>query len=174
MKNTLIFLTLLLIALGSAGQNQIDSSSANTNHSRKTTKNAEKIFFSKADQCLSQIETAAQKISIKGVAIVAYIPGDITKTWISKMKVVGNLTSGKSNLLGIAYTKASEMADTHRNSGSKIREIYSGELGYQGGLIKKISSGYLLAVFSGGSGEQDLEVAKIGLDWLSKFYQPLP
>ena len=87
------------------------------------------------------------------------------------MKVVGNLTSGKSNLLGIAYTKASEMADTHRDSGSKIREIYSGELGYQGGLIKKVNSGYLLAVFSGGSGEQDLEVAKIGLDWLAKYYE---
>lgn len=136
----------------------------------KTKQTGEKIFSKKADQCLAQIEQAAQKIAIKGVAIVAFIPGDVTESWISKMKVVGNLTNGKSNLLGIAYTKASEMADTHFDSGSKVREIYSGELGYQGGLIKKVSSGYILAVFSGGSGEQDLEVAKIGLDWLSKYY----
>lgn len=132
--------------------------------------NKEKIFFKHADQCLVLIEQAAQKISIKGVAIIAFIPGDVTQSWVSKMKVVGHLTNGKSNLLGIAYTKASEMADTHRDSGSGVREILSGELGYKGGLIKKVNSGYLLAVFSGGKSEQDLELAKIGLDYLLKFY----
>jgi len=133
-------------------------------------KSGEKIFITQSDQCLALIEQAAQKIAIKGVAVVAFIPGDVTETWISKMKVVGNLTSGKANLLGIANTKASEMADTHLDSGSKIREVYNGELGYKGGLIRKVKSGYILAVFSGGSGEQDLEVAKTGLDWLAKFY----
>jgi hypothetical protein len=34
-----------------------------------------------------------------------------------------------------------------------------------------VKSGYVLAVFSGGSSDQDLEVAKIGLDWLLKKYQ---
>jgi hypothetical protein len=134
------------------------------------SKTGEKIFVKRADQCLALIEQAAQKSSIKGVAIIAFIPGDVTKSWISKMKVVGNLTSGKANLLGIASTKAAEMADTHLDSGSGVREIYSGELGYKGGLIKKVDSGYILAVFSGGASEQDLEVAKIGLEWLSKFY----
>lgn len=137
----------------------------------KSTKNAERTFIQNADQSLALVEQAAEKISIKGVAIVAFIPGDATVSWISKMKVVGNLTSGKANLLGIAYTKASEMADTHRDSGSGVREIYSGELGYQGGLIRKVSSGYILAVFSGGSGEQDVEVAKIGLDKLAEYYK---
>jgi hypothetical protein len=143
---------------------------AQTKAQEKSTKNAEKIFVQNADQCLAIIEQAAEKISIKGVAIVAFIPGEVTETWISKMKVVGNLTHEKANLLAIASTKAAEMADTHLDSGSGIREIYSGELGYRGGLIKKVNSGYILAVFSGGSGEQDLEVAKIGLDWLSKSY----
>jgi len=130
----------------------------------------EQTFIKQADKSLALIEQAAQKISIKGVAIVAFIPGEVSESWISKMKVVGNLTSGKANLLGIASTKAAEMADTFKDSGSGVREIYSGELGYKGGLIKKVKSGYVLAVFSGGSGEQDLEVAKVGLDWLSKFY----
>ena len=136
----------------------------------KTKLAGEKTFIAKSDEALALIEQAAQKIAIKGVAVVAFIPGDTTLSWISKMKVVGNLTSGKANLLGIANTKASEMADTHLDSGSKIREVYNGELGYKGGLIKKVKSGYILAVFSGGSGEQDLEVAQIGLDWLAKFY----
>ena len=44
------------------------------------------------------------------------------------------------------------------------------EFGYKGGLIKKVNSGYILAVFSGGSSEQDAEVSKEGLDWLNKYY----
>ena len=137
---------------------------------QKSRNSGEKIFLAKADQSLALIEQAAQKISIKGVAIVAFIPGEMTDSWTSKMKVVGHLTNNKDNLLGIASAKAAEMADTRKDSGSGVREIYSGELGYKGGLIKKVKSGYILAVFSGGSSEQDLEVAKIGLDWLLKYY----
>jgi hypothetical protein len=163
MRKLLLILVLLIT-------NGICHTQAQTKAQDKNGKNAEKIFVKNADQSLALIEQAAQKISIKGVAIVAFIPGDATASWISKMKVVGNLTHDKANLLAIASTKAAEMADTHLDSGSGVREIYSGELGYKGGLIKKVSSGYILTVFSGGSGEQDLEVAKVGLDWLSKFY----
>jgi len=171
MKKILLLLMLVMICFYHSGQAQNNRSKVNDiNTKRAPSKNGERIFIKQADQCLTLIERAAQKISIKGVAIVAFMPGEITETWISKMKVVGNLTSGKANLLGIAYTKASEMADTHLDSGSKIREIYNGELGYKGGLIKKVKSGYILAVFSGGSGEQDLEVAQIGMEWLSKYY----
>jgi len=161
----LLFILILLFISGLYQTNQ-----AQNKAQEKSAKNAEKTFVKQADQSLALIEQAAQKISIKGVAIVAFIPNDATVTWISKMKVVGNLTHDKANLLAIASTKAAEMADTHLDSGSGVREIYSGELGYKGGLIKKVNSGYLLAVFSGGSGEQDLEVAKVGLDWLNKFY----
>jgi len=161
----LLFILILLFISGLYQTNQ-----AQNKAQEKSAKNAEKTFVKQADQSLALIEQAAQKISIKGVAIVAFIPNDATVTWISKMKVVGNLTHDKANLLAIASTKAAEMADTHLDSGSGVREIYSGELGYKGGLIKKVSSGYILAVFSGGSGEQDLEVAKVGLDWLNKFY----
>jgi len=158
MKNILIILAFVMI------------SGLYSNTQAKTRQTGEKTFIAKSDECLSLIEQAAQKISIKGVAIVAFIPGNATETWISKMKVVGHLTDGKNNLLGIAYTKASEMADTFKDSGSGVRAIYSGELGYKGGLIKKVNSGYILAVFSGGSGEQDVEVSRIGLEWLSKYY----
>ena len=136
----------------------------------KTKPSGEKTFIDQADKSLALIEEAAQKLSINGVAIVAFIPGDDTRSWSSKMKVVGKMTTETANLLGIAYTKASEMADTHLNSGSGIRGILSGELGYKGGLIKKVNSGYILAVFSGGQSEQDLDVSKIGLDYLLRFY----
>jgi uncharacterized protein GlcG (DUF336 family) len=56
------------------------------------------------------------------------------------------------------------MADTKLNSGSKLRPALQGEFGYQGGVIKKIQSGFILTVFSGATGEQDFEIAQIGIN----------
>lgn len=172
MKKIILILALVMASgfcLTTLAQNNLtEVKEAKTKQNSKVS--GEKTFIKHAGKSLALIEEAAQKLSIKGVAIVAFIPGNVTNSWISKMKVVGNLTIESANLLGIAYTKASEMADTHLDSGSGIRKILSGELGYKGGLIKKVSSGYILAVFSGGSSEQDLEVAKIGLEWLLKYY----
>jgi len=75
---------------------------------------------------------------------------------------------GKSNVLGVAYTKAAEMADTLQNSGGGLRPPYKGEFGFKGGVIQKTSSGYLLAVFSGGKSEDDVAVAQAGLAKLVK------
>ena len=86
------------------------------------------------------------------------------------MKVVGALSSPTANLLAIANSKASEMADTYKNSGSKVREPKTGEFGWQGGIVKKVKSGYILAVFSGASGEQDVEISNEGVDWFYKQY----
>ena len=130
----------------------------------------EKIFIKHADKSLAVIEEAARKLQIKGTAVVAFIPGEKTKTWISKMKVIGFFTNSDSNTLGIAYTKAAEMADTFKDSGSGIRKPLTGEYGWQGGTIRKVEGGYILAVFSGGSGEQDFAVASEGLNWLYQYY----
>jgi len=158
MKNLIIFLILFF------------SISSIMTVQGKSKNSGEKIFTKNADQALAMIQEAAEKISIKGVAIIGFIPGDKTESWITKMKVVGQMTNEKDNMLGIAYSKASEMADTHKNSGSGVRAVYRGELGYQGGLIQKVNDGYVIAAFSGGPSEQDLVVAKIGLEWLCKFY----
>ena len=128
----------------------------------------EQIFLKHADACLALIEQEAQKIPMQGVAMVAYIPGDKTQSWTSKMKVVGKLADDKANLLAIVYTKAGEMAVTLQDSGDESRKEITGELGYRGGTIVKIDSGYLMAAFSGGPADDDLAVAQKGLDWLVK------
>ena len=130
----------------------------------------EKIFIEQADKCLALIEQSAQKLSIKGVAVIAFIPGEVTESWSSKMKVIGFFTNSDSNTLGIAYTKAAEMADTFKDSGSGIRKPLTGEYGWQGGAIRKVEGGYILATFSGASGEQDYAVATEGLDFLYQSY----
>ena len=128
----------------------------------------EQIFLKHADVCLSMIAKEAQNIPMQGVAMVAYIPGNKTKSWTSKMKVVGKLADEKVNLLAIVYAKASEMAVTLNDSGDESRKEIVGELGYRGGVIMNIDSGYLVAAFSGGTAQDDFDVAKIGLEWLSE------
>lgn len=115
----------------------------------------------------------AQELRIHGAAVVAFIKGDVTKRWFSNMAVVGSIKdaptekSHGNNLLAIAYSKAAEMAETLLDSGHAGRPLMTGEIGWQGGLIKKSKSGYLLAAFSGGPSELDLKVSQAGLDVLT-------
>ena len=138
-----------------------------------TTKinNPEKTFLNHVDACLTLMEQEAQKLPIAGVAMVAFIPGDKTRSWTSKMKVVGDseiLKGGKYNTLAIAYAKAGEMALTQQHSGDESRKEIVGELGYKGGAIIKVDAGYLVAAFSGGTGQQDFDISQVALDWLAE------
>lgn len=127
----------------------------------------EKSFVKYSDAALAIMEKKAKEQSIIGVAIVGFIPGEKTSTWVTKMKVVGVLSTAKINYLAIACCKASEMAVTLQNSGiDKSRKPLEGELGYQGGLIIKVKTGYIFAVFSGGSSEQDVKLSQEGLNAL--------
>ena len=130
----------------------------------------ERVFTKHADDCLRHMEQAAINMQVKGVAVLIFIPGDTSETWISKMKVAGALSNDKANYLAVAYSKAAEMAETFQHSGSGAREPKLGEFGWQGGVIKKVKTGYLLATFSGASGEQDLEIAHKGLACLQNYY----
>jgi hypothetical protein len=106
-------------------------------------------------------------------AAVAYIEGDTTRSWSSKMVVVGAMKDAptekdhRANLLAIAYSKAAEMAETLKDSGSAGRPPMTSETGWQGGLIKKGKTGYLIAAFSGGPSESDLKVSQVGLEVLA-------
>jgi uncharacterized protein GlcG (DUF336 family) len=125
-------------------------------------------FMEHADECLTIMSEAAKGMSIQGVAVVAYIPGEKSSKWTSKMTVVGALSNDKANYLAIAYSKAAEMAETLKNSSTALRKPLFGEFGYKGGMIQKVKNGYILTVFSGATGEQDAEVATKGLEWLAK------
>ena len=115
----------------------------------------------------------AEELKIKGVALVAFVPGDETTSWSSKMLVVGHLKIDSStnnagqNLLAIAYSKASEMADTFKPSGSGVRKPLKGEFGYQGGWIAEGKTGHIIAAFSGGRSEDDVQVSKTGVEVLA-------
>ena len=135
-----------------------------------TPTKSEKIFMSHAEESLAVIAKSAREKNITGVAVVAFIPGSETSGWTSKMKVVGRLATEKVNLASIAYSKISEMAVTLQDSGMEERKDIRGEYGYQGGIIKKVEAGYLLACFSGGTGQEDYDVAKVGVEKLSTYF----
>ena len=130
-------------------------------------------FQAVAEKMITEMESRARILGVKGVIIVASMD-DAGFSWISRMKAVDTIkVIAKNsiqekypgyNFIGIAYSKAAEMADTKLNSGSKIRPAYQGEFGYQGGMIKKIHSGFIITVFSGATSEQDFEIAEVGMN----------
>ena len=129
-------------------------------------------FNRAAEQTLDAMVKEATARQMKGVAVIAFVPGDATRSWASQMRVVDALVLGQANVLGIAYAKMSEMADTLENSGSGKRPPHHGELGYKGGAIRKVTGGHLLAAFSGGKDTDDLDVANLGLDLLEAALRP--
>lgn len=172
MKKILIILVLYLAAFPSSlvQAETIYSVRNEVEISKKEPSSVEKVFTKKASECLEIMERSANGMSISGVAMIAYIPGNTTESWLSEMKVVGKLATNDVNFLAVVYGKAAEMAVTLLNSGNESRKDIIGETGWQGGVIRKVNKGYLVAAFSGGTGEQDVEVSTAGLDWLSKFY----
>jgi uncharacterized protein GlcG (DUF336 family) len=132
-----------------------------------------KIFDELADSALMAMTKRAEELKIHGAAVVAYIEGEATKSWSSKMVVVGAMKNAPTekdrgaNLLAIAYSKAAEMAETLKDSGNAGRPPMTGETGWQGGLIKKGKTGYVIAAFSGGPSESDLKVSQAGLEALA-------
>jgi hypothetical protein len=131
-----------------------------------------KNFDKAANAALLAMRQRAGELSISGVAVVAYFEGDSIQSWSSKMLVVGRMkddpsaTSKGSNLLAIAYSKAAEMADTLKDSGSQVRPPMTGEVGWTGGVILRGKTGYVIAAFSGGKSEDDVKVSQAGVEVL--------
>lgn len=128
-----------------------------------------KKFDALANAALATMQKRAAELNIGGVAVVSYAQGDTIRGWTSKMLVVGRMkddpsaTSKGNNLLGIAYAKASEMALTLQDSGTAKRPPMTGEFGWQGGVIARGKSGYIIVAFSGGKSEDDAQVSRAGL-----------
>lgn len=142
---------------------------AKTLHAKTPCVAAANTFDAAADSALAVMRVQAQKMGVGGVALVAYFQGDTIQSWTSKIIVVGRYkdlptaTDKGSNLLGIAYAKAAEMADTLKDSGSKVRPPMTGEFGWNGGVIGHVKSGYWIVAFSGGKSDDDVAISRTGL-----------
>jgi uncharacterized protein len=130
-------------------------------------------FDGLANSALMAMKKRADELGIGGVAVVAYFQGDKIQSWSSKMLVIGRMrdepsdTNKGANLIGIAYAKSVEMADTLKDSGSQVRPPMTGEFGWKGGVIVRGKNGYLIAAFSGGKSEDDVKISTAGVEELS-------
>jgi uncharacterized protein GlcG (DUF336 family) len=116
----------------------------------------------------------AAELNISGVAVVSFAPGDTVQAWSSKMAVIGRSTDPQTdtqkgnNLIGIAYAKSAEMAETLQDSGTAKRPPMTGEFSWQGGVVLPVKGGHLIVAFSGGKSEDDLQVSRAGLAVMKK------
>ena len=125
-----------------------------------------------ADGMLAAMTAKAEELGVAGVMVVARMDA-AGESWESQMRVLGRskLVHAKPdehgfagcNFIAVAYSKAAEMADTKEDSGGGARAVYQGEFGYPGGVIAARDGGYVLAVFSGATGEQDTEISRAGM-----------
>jgi hypothetical protein len=159
---------LLVLACAVVAFGSVPSGSGTSRAQEQARSHVTAGFEEAAAGALDWMVKEARTRGMKGVAVVAFAPGDATREWSSRMRVVESFVHGKANVLGIAYAKLSEMADTLEDSGRKTRPPLHGELGYKGGAIRKVPGGHLLAAFSGGKDTDDLVVANVGLDALEK------
>ncbi|HWA93935.1 MAG TPA: hypothetical protein VG844_04985 [Terracidiphilus sp.] len=126
-------------------------------------------FDALAKRAIAAMCQRAAELNVGGVAVVNYAPGDTIQGWTSRMAVVGRMTDPPSddkkgnNLLGIAYAKASEMAETLKDSGTSGKPPMTGEFGWQGGVIGRGKTGYIIVAFSGGKSEDDVQISRAGL-----------
>jgi hypothetical protein len=131
-----------------------------------------KKFEALANAALEAMKQRAAELKVTGVAVVSYAQGDTIQGWTSKMAVVGRMkdpqtaTEKGNNLLGIAYAKSAEMADTLQNSGTAKRPPMTGEFGWQGGVMARTKTGYASVAFSGGKSEDDVQVSQAGQEVL--------
>jgi hypothetical protein len=110
---------------------------------------------------LDRMEAQARAMGITGTAAVGWFRRDAGL--VSMARGCGRMFAADVNLLAIAGSKIAEMCDTGRDSGSGVRPPATGEFGYQGGLVRAVGGGYVLAAFSGASGADDVVVARCAL-----------
>ena len=67
-----------------------------------------------------------------------------------------------TNYLGVVLEKIAVMKATFFNSGT-FKSVKNGETKYKGGLVVTVGRFAVYVAFSGGTEEQDVEIARVGL-----------
>lgn len=78
-----------------------------------------------------------------------------------------------TNYFGIAMGKLAVMMSTLMNSGTFKVDLKRGEVPYRGGLYNKVGIYHVFIAFSGGTEDQDVEIAQAGVDYHLKGVEKL-
>ena len=110
-------------------------------------------------ETLEELKKKALDMKIQGVGVAAILNKNESIDWIGEMKVVEtpfNFAEGW-NLIAIAWSKCGEAMATKADSG---------ECGFVGGAYDEYKGYKLAFAFSGALSEEDLEVAKYGIEFI--------
>ena len=115
---------------------------------------------------LDDMKAKAIEMGIQGVATASVLNNGETDDWIGEMKVVGTPTNEKEgwNLVAIAWSKCGEVIATRADSGNPDHQKMLGELGFMGGAYDEYEGFKMAFAFSGADSEEDLIVAKYGIE----------
>lgn len=117
-------------------------------------------------KALDDMKAKAEEMGIQGVATASVLNKGQGVDWIGEMKVVGTpfkLEEGW-NLVAIAWSKCGEVMATQADSGNPDHKKIMGELGFVGGAYGEYEGCKMAFAFSGALSEEDLEVAKYGIE----------
>ena len=117
-------------------------------------------------KALEDMKDKAVAMGITGVAAAAVLNRGETVDWIGGMKVVETPYKMKEgwNLVGIAWAKCGEVIATQADSGDPNHTKILGEYGFVGGAWDEYEGIRLAFAFSGARSEEDLAVAKYGIE----------
>ena len=142
-------------------QNKQEDISTKTNENMTNEQLREKIVLA-----LDDMKAKAIEMGIQGVATASVLNVGETDDWIGEMKVVGPACNRKEgwNLVAIAWSKCGEVIATQADSGNPDHQKMLGELGFVGGAYDECDGYKLAFAFSGAASEEDLVVAKYGIE----------
>ena len=125
---------------------------------------------------LDDMASKAIEMGIQGVATATVLRPGETDDWLGEMKVVGPACNRKEgwNLVAIAWSKCGEVIATGADSGAPDHEKMLGELGFVGGAYDEFEGYKLAFAFSGALSEEDLEVAKYGIEKMKGYLAEQP
>ncbi len=117
-------------------------------------------------KALDDMKAKAIEMGIQGVATASFLNKGEDVDWIGEMRVVGTPLDlkGGFNLVAVAWSKCGEVIATGADSGNPDHQTLTGELGYAGGAYGEYEGCKLAFAFSGATSEEDLVVAKYGIE----------
>jgi len=169
MKTKLLLMLLLCGACFSCNgpkQNKQNTDLTETNKNMTTEQLREKLTLS-----LEDMKAKAIEMGIEGVATASVLNNGDTIDWIGEMRVVGSYCNWKDgfNLVAVAWSKCGEVIATGADSGNPNHKTITGELGYAGGAYDEHEGCKLAFAFSGATSEEDLVVAKYGIEKMKAY-----
>lgn len=127
-------------------------------------------------KALDDMKAKAVEMGIQGVATASVLNKGETDDWIGEMKVVGTPCNEKEgwNLVAIAWSKCGEVIATGADSGDPNHQKIMGELGFVGGAYDEFDGCKMAFAFSGATSEDDLVVAKYGIEKMKEYLSAQP